>query len=136
MDFKKDWAKLVMAVLALVAAFYWAMAFFSDYLSWPAAFQSTGATMGQIAGIVFFLGWAVYLLAKIFAHDIAKWVVLAIGVINTILLLINLFDTGIKESFLTYGAGSQTLTFLVVFAFFPLIKGIKKVTCPKNKTAA
>ena len=147
MDIKKNWSKIVLAVLAVIGAVVFLVAML-DKIDHKAQFA---AVCYDVMGLVFFLGTAAYLVCKMFEVEPAKHIMFVVGAINLILVCIFLFGTvvdvpalGFKATGLEVIFGKQVpvalqqivhtgiaatatqIGFAICAAMFPLVRGIQK----------
>lgn len=136
MEFKKNWHKITAAVLLFIGAIF----YFLPLLSIPAGSKFPYVCM-LLAGLVFFLGSATYTLCKMLDPQLSKWVLLSIGILGTVLMLINFIallvsiESGMGFGLYYHGLGeglTPAITGLLIFGLLPLVKGIKKVVCCKG----
>jgi len=147
MDFKKNWAKLAMAAIAGILGLLFLISIFVSDSTMAALGlvkmsgldvvknSFAGFSMFYLIPALFFLGTCAYILLKLFDMDYAKYILLGVGALNLILFVISLIDSG------TFPGISNVELFtrwapLVIFALFPLIKGISKVCCADEAPAA
>ena len=122
MDMKKSWEKCTLAVIfGIVTILY-----FIALVDVGFTFELTGPIM--IATLIFLLGAAIYFKMECFKPEYTKWVLLSVGVINTILIVIAFFN--MTDFFSAMSLNNFTLIFFVplaIYALLPLFLGIKKV---------
>jgi cadmium resistance protein CadD (predicted permease) len=123
MDMRKTWDKWVMAALYLVTGIFFLINFI-DLIGIPA--MPFGTVCASIVPWVFFFGTAAWLISKAMGMDSARYIILAVGIINTILMLIAIFSD-LNGAFGMTAAVANTLLYLTVFALLPLVMGIKKL---------
>lgn len=137
MDLKKDWNKLAVAVITGIIGILFVVAMFTGT---PTGFEVLGGM--KVGGVevlkgsfvnfaalylvpaILFLGICAYMILKMLKIDLAKYVILAVGAINLILLIIVLADVGLAEELIGLAGQFATIT---LYALLPLIKGVKKV---------
>ena len=126
MDMKKNWEKCVLgAIFAVMTILY-----FIAWIDGGVTFEFLGPI--AVATLIFLLGVTAYFVCECYAPEYSKWMLLATGIINTILIVIaflNVVDFPLTFSFIT----TMILVPLAVYALLPLILGIRKVL---NKATA
>jgi|GEM_PF-2698491 len=159
MDFKKDWAKLTVAGLAGLMGLFFLIAIFTETETLFSMMFGLEAAMGgeelaltftglnilempevgftmftllYLLPTIFFLGLSVYTVLKVLKIDIAKYVILGVGALNTLLFLIALIVA--PEIQIAFGQIQLMMYWipLVIFGLFPLVKGVKKTFCTEE----
>lgn len=137
---KKNCAKIIIACLMILAGLIYIIALFQL----DAKIELFKGHAILIAGIVFFLGSAAYLICSMFDEDKswAKYVLLGVGVIGTIFagayFIYTMGDLwkaykALKMTWFEYLALTHTFTFLVIFGLIPLVNSLKKIFCPDEE---
>ena len=125
--FKKNWAKLDIVILMILAGTVYIIALIQSTLPVNLFRQ----TAGSVAALVFFFGTAAYLICKMFNQNWPKWILLCVGVVATVFAVafkIYVIDTRPPVfTFFEYLALTHACTFLVVFGLIPLVNGLSKV---------
>jgi len=147
---KKNWAKLAIAILMVLAGVVYIVALIVS----DAPVHIFKQSAGTVAALVFFFGITAYMICKMLNQKWAKWILLGVGIVGTVFATAFLIWTidnpfGItipalgplgeivpELSFFENLAFRHSFTFLVVFGLIPLIKGIKKVVSGDKKAAA
>jgi len=81
MDFlKKNWAKLAIAILMVLAALVYIVALIIS----DAPVHIFKQSAGTVAALVFFFGITAYLICKMLNQKWAKWILLGVGIVATV----------------------------------------------------
>jgi len=147
LDLKKDWPKLAVAVVSGLVGLLIVISMFAAPEGHLTGFELLSGTEETFMGVtvsvpgsfaaftmlyllpaIFFVGLCAYTLLKLFGIKIAKFVILGVGVVNLVLFVVAMIDSG--ETIYLLGMGVfQQWGVLALLALFPLIKGLKKVLC-------
>ena len=117
---KKNWAKCVLAAIFAVMT----VLYFIAWIDGGISFDFFGPV--AVATLVFLLGVTVYFLCECYAAEYSKWVLLGMGVINTVLVVIaffNIMDLALSFNLIV----TAILVPLAIYALLPLILGIKRI---------
>ena len=126
MDMKKNWEKVTLAAIFAVAT----ILYFIAWIDAGVSFEHLGPV--ATATFIFLLGTAAYFICELVSPNCNKWILFAVGAINTVLILIafiNITDSAMAFNLIT----ATVFVPLAIYALLPLILGIKKVL---NKAAA
>ncbi|MDR0384212.1 MAG: hypothetical protein LBH47_02740 [Christensenellaceae bacterium] len=136
---KKNWTKLVYAIIFLVGGVFTIMALTSNAFK---AFEYNqdmyNAYLYAFIGFtVYFLGSFVIVLLKMFAKEYAKYGHILVGLVNTVLFIMSMITFGkiLSGEFADnlVSALPYVLAPLLIFGLMPLIKGIKKLLVSEVK---
>ena len=127
MDMKKNWEKVALAsIFGVVTILY-----FIAWIDAGISFDFLGPL--AVATFILLLGITAYFICECLEKDCNKWILFAIGAINTLLILLAFIN--IADALNTWSFNNITATIFVplaVYALLPLLLGIKKVL---NKTS-
>jgi hypothetical protein len=137
MDFKKNWAKLTMAAIAGILGLLFVVTMFIEIDGYSGLKMLDAGIETMFSGFnafailnlipaLFFLGVCAYILLKLFDIEMNKYMMLAVGAVNLLLFIIAIIVGG---SFPGISIIELAIYWapLVIYALFPLIKGINKL---------